>query len=418
MTDPSESTGPGRMSGKRVAFVGRLGSLSRRDAGQLVKRHGGTVVDSASDAELIVLGAEELPLADEKLLDAATRQAVDQGRAEVVTETQLWEHLGLLETDPLERKLYTPAMLAELLTVPVAAVRRWHRRGLIVPIKEVHRLPYFDFQEVTTVRRLANMIAAGISPAAIEKKLDALSRYVRGVDRSLAQLSLIVEGRQILLRQEEGLVEPSGQLRFDFESLERDQDLPSDRRGGAGQRERTIPFATAAVEMQQAAGEQPRLSPEGLLRAAEEAEAMGELDAAADHYRAALALGGARADLCFQFAELLYRRGELAAARERYYMAIELDESFVEARANLGCVLADNGELELAVAAFHGALSLHPDYADVHYHLARTLGELGRHEESLQHWREFLRLVPDSPWADEARRWLAESDPRREEPSG
>ena len=67
--------------------------------------------------------------------------------------------------------LYTPAMLAELLRVPVATVRRWHRRGLIMPAKEIHRLPYFDFQEVVNARKLDNMLAAGISPAAIEKKL-------------------------------------------------------------------------------------------------------------------------------------------------------------------------------------------------------------------------------------------------------
>jgi tetratricopeptide (TPR) repeat protein len=88
-----------------------------------------------------------------------------------------------------------------------------------------------------------------------------------------------------------------------------------------------------------------------------------------------------------------------------------LDEGFVEARSNLGCVLAECGELELAVAAFQGALALHPEYADAHYQLARTMGELGRRIESERHWREFIRLAPDSPWADEAREWLGEDGP-------
>ncbi len=35
--------------------------------------------------------------------------------------------------------LYTPAMLARLLDVPVAVIRRWHRRGLIAPEIEVAR---------------------------------------------------------------------------------------------------------------------------------------------------------------------------------------------------------------------------------------------------------------------------------------
>jgi tetratricopeptide (TPR) repeat protein len=149
-------------------------------------------------------------------------------------------------------------------------------------------------------------------------------------------------------------------------------------------------------------------------QAATDYEDRGQLSIAVELYRAALSASPPEANLCFQLAELLYRLGDISAARERYFMAIELDGTFVEARANLGCVLAEAGELEMAVAAFEGALSLHPEYADVHYQLARALGELGRTAEAEQHWREFLRLAPDSPWADEAQRILT-SPP---EPSG
>jgi tetratricopeptide (TPR) repeat protein len=118
---------------------------------------------------------------------------------------------------------------------------------------------------------------------------------------------------------------------------------------------------------------------------------------------------GPQPEVCFQLAELLYRLGDTSGARERYYMAIELDEDYVEARANLGCVLAETGQPELAVAAFQGALRRHPEYMDVHYHLARTLDDLGRAEEADRHWREFLDLAPDSPWAEEARTRLEET---------
>jgi tetratricopeptide (TPR) repeat protein len=150
-------------------------------------------------------------------------------------------------------------------------------------------------------------------------------------------------------------------------------------------------------------------TPEEMLRVAALHEEQGQLEAAIELYRAALAAGGPRAEVCFQLAELLYRLGDVTAARERYFMAIELDEDFVEARANLGCVLAETGELELAVAAFQGTLSYHRDYPDVHYHLARTLDELSRSEEAEQHWREFLRLAPDNPWSDAARERLETS---------
>jgi len=140
-----------------------------------------------------------------------------------------------------------------------------------------------------------------------------------------------------------------------------------------------------------------------MSRLAAEFEEDGQLAAAADMYRAAMAAAGPKPEICFQVAELLYRLGDLAGARERYYMAVELDEDYVEARANLGCVLAETGQHELAVAAFEGALRYHPDYADAHYHLARTLDQLGRRDEAEAHWRAFLAQAPDSPWAEEAR---------------
>jgi tetratricopeptide (TPR) repeat protein len=143
-----------------------------------------------------------------------------------------------------------------------------------------------------------------------------------------------------------------------------------------------------------------------MLEMAAELEEQGELAAAAEMLRAALAAAGPTADGCFLLAELLYRMGELAASRERYYMTLELDESFVEARANLGCVLAEQGQLELAAAALDGALAQHADYADAHYHRALVLDDLGRRGEAELHWRRFLELAPESPWAETGRQRL------------
>jgi len=384
------------LQGKRLAFVGKLASMSRRDAAGLVRRHG-AVVAQRPDASihLVVVGEEDLPLSEvdalEQWFDEPTRQAAEAGTLEVVTETQLWQRLGLVEESQQVHRLYTPAMLAELLGVPVAVIRRWHRRGLIVPAREVRRLPYFDFQEVATARRLAELLAAGVSPKAIEKKLAALGRYLPGAARPLAQLSVIIEGKEILLRQGDGLIEPGGQLRFDFEPAA--EDPPAAAAGGS----------TASIPVDEVEAEPVAASPAELGRLAAELEEDGQLAQAAEMYRASMAAGGPSAETCFQVAELLYRQGDLAAARERYYVAVELDEDYVEARANLGCVLAETGQRELAVAAFEGALKFHREYADVHYHLARTLDELGRRHRAEDHWRAFLELAPDNPWAEEAR---------------
>jgi DNA-binding transcriptional MerR regulator len=226
MSDANTRSETSHLRGRRIAFAGKLGGLSKREAMAVVRQHGGVPVELSEDSvDLLVIGAEQLPLDTPDLLDEYSRQAVEEGRLSVLSETEFWAELGLLDDDQAVQRLYTPAMLAELLKIPLATIRRWHRRGLIVPVREVHRLPYFDFREVSAARQLAGLLAAGMSPAAIEKKLTLLSRFVPEADRSLRQLAVIVEGREILLRHGEGLsiIEPNGQLRFDFEAAESQQ---------------------------------------------------------------------------------------------------------------------------------------------------------------------------------------------------
>jgi tetratricopeptide (TPR) repeat protein len=408
----STSEQPKPLGGLRVGFVGKLGGLNRREAQQLVSRQGGTLAADgfleSGEVDMVIIGADIWPPVEpSELLGPVIEQAVGEGNVEVISETELWQRLGLVEDEQHLRQLYTPAMLAELLELPIAVIRRWHRRKLIQPVREVHRLAYFDFQEVATARRLAELLSAGASPRDIERRLDELARYVPGVQRPLAQLSVIVEGRQILLRQGEGLVEPGGQLRFDFDAIDSAHQLTPELE----QQEPILPFQEPASYDQEAPSTIPfemveratlAMTPEAMRAEAASLEEQGELEAAMDVYRSLLAAIGPRAEICFQLAELLYRVGEHDAARERYYVAIELDDDFVEARANLGCLLADTGERQLAIAAFRGALRYHPDYPDAHYHLARLLVEEGCEAEANEHWRAFLVLAPESPWAEEA----------------
>jgi tetratricopeptide (TPR) repeat protein len=277
-------------------------------------------------------------------------------------------------------------MLAELTGVNVSVVRRWHRLGLIRPVREVRRLPYFDFQEVAAARQLAQMLASGMSAQAIRRQLAALAQRMPLAERPLAQLSVILEGSELLLRQGEGLLDAVGQYRFDFGAAD------------------ALPIKTLPPSVEAEPEPDPlENSPAALMQAAIDLEDAGDLDGAIEAYRSAAAAAGPSAEVCFRLAELLYRQGDLAGSRERYYVAIELDEDLVEARANLGCVLAELNDFELAVAAFQGALAFHPDYADVHYQLGRTLDDLGQSGEAEVHWRRFLELAPGSPWADEAR---------------
>jgi tetratricopeptide (TPR) repeat protein len=379
----SGSTPCGSLTDVTVAFLGKLAATSRKQAAAEVTARGGRTLDRVDcSAKWIVIGEGELPL--DGLYDELS-EAAERGELEILSETDFWQRLGLVNDEQQVRQLYTPAMLAELLGVSVAAVRRWQRRGLITPAKQVHRLAYFDFREVQAARRLAELLAAGVTPQAIERKLARWREYLPQIEQPLAQLPIIVDGKDLLLRKGDDLIEAGGQHRIDFESAE-------------GVKEPIVPGLSTLLN-ETASGP---VQPAQLIALAEEYEESGDAAAAIEAYRAALAATGPDAEICFRLAELLFRIGDISAARERYYMAIEIDEDYAEARANLGCLLLDAGQHELAIAAFEGALACHGDYPDVHYQLARALDETGRREEAAAHWRSFLELSPGSPWSDVA----------------
>ncbi|MEP2074048.1 MAG: MerR family transcriptional regulator, partial [Rhodopirellula bahusiensis] len=197
------------LSGRRMLIVGRLGGMNRREATNLLRSYGAVVVESeASSVDCIVVGAEESPLAEAELIEKATERRGDDSDVQILHETDLWQQLGLVDAEQSIRKLHTPAMLAQLLGVSVRVIRRWHRRGLIQPVRTLHKLPYFDFQEVATARRLAAWVASGASPEAIERRIMQWVEVVPNLRRPLDQLSILVEGKHVLLRQGEGLIEP------------------------------------------------------------------------------------------------------------------------------------------------------------------------------------------------------------------
>lgn len=367
------------IAGRRLAIGSSLESMSRRAAAETLRRYGATVVELQDEAiDGVLIGDAEVP-------------SVRPGVA-IIRETELWQRLGLVEGADL-RRLYTPAMLAELVGTTVAAIRRWHRQGTLIAVHCVRRLPYFDFTETAVARKLTELAGAGCSLSMIDRRLAKLAARLPDVPRPLADPRVVVDGRRLYLRQGDDLTEPGGQLLLDFDAGDDAADEP----------------AVLSFELDDlSAGDSSCSADDGPMFTSLRDEALayeegGDLQAAIDIYRSILAAGGPTADLHFALGDVLYRQGDLSAARERFYAALELDEQFVEARLNLGCILAETGELELAEAALVGTLRFHRDYADAHYHLARVLDQLGRGEEAIGHYEQFVALSPESAWAAAAR---------------
>jgi tetratricopeptide (TPR) repeat protein len=386
--------------GKRIVFVGKLGALSRKEAMQLVRDHGGLPLERVSnDVELVIIGADELPDEDvSALLSESIRQGLREGRTSLIHEHELWLQLGVVD-ESTSLQLYTPAMVAGLVRTPVRNIRRWYRMGLLTSAKVAHRLPYFQFVQVQNAKQLVNWIGRGAHPSDIKRQLADFSTWIE--NRSLMELDLVVDGRRLLLRHGDHLLGANGQLHLDFDRTE-PIGVDASESTTVPSVSATIPFQPESLQSDSKSNDVQSWTREEMLQAAEELEDDGRLEQSIGWYRIILARYGMTAEICFQLAELLYRTGDVSAARERYYNAIELDEDFIEARANLGCVLAETGQTILAVAAFQGALSRDDSYPDVHYHLAKCLDEIADSEHAVRHWIRFLQLSPQSPWAEEA----------------
>ena len=106
------------LSGQRIALVGRLAGMPQREAQQLARQHGATVVRDPLRATLVVVGEDALPITDGESADdwlpGAVRDAAERGDIEILSETQFWQRLGLVEGEYNIHRLYTPAMLADL----------------------------------------------------------------------------------------------------------------------------------------------------------------------------------------------------------------------------------------------------------------------------------------------------------------
>jgi tetratricopeptide (TPR) repeat protein len=396
------------MQGERVSFTGTLASMTHQRAHELVEEHGGTAMPHVSrQMTMLVIGEEGWPLEpDGKPSQKLTHVSEwrQEGVAIRILNESEWLHLlGLDERRQEVHRLYTPAMLCQLLGVTTGTIRRWERLGLIRPVRKVYRLPYFDYQEVTSARRIADLLASGVSRQELEENLLRLQQMWPEAARSLAQLDLLERDAHVLIRDDQGLLEPvSRQRHFDFEPSP-----PAPPPAGALSTLRHPGAASLDHHHERA-----HWSTEAWFREGCRFLDAGHLEPALEAFRLCLMERPGDAELNFLLAETLYRLRKLDGAIERYYAAVESDHNYIEGWTQLGCLHAEKGELTSALEALNIALDIHPDYPDAHWHAANILSQLGQSGKAILHWEQYLLFDKRGPWAEQARQHLAEAAER------
>lgn len=380
----------GSLEGRRVALAGRMASMTRAEAAQLIAAHGGVYARSVTrQPTIVVVGRDGWPLAKDGRPTRKLRRALTLAKqgydVEILPEEELLARLHC-PGGRLQRH-FTLRELARMLALPAQRLNLWLRAGLIEPAATVDGIRYFDFRHVAGAKSLCELVRSGITVARLRQSIHRLRGWLGDVEHPLSQLTRLEHSRRLVVRLADGqLAEPGGQLLFDF----------------AGRPREAAPASLPWVGQQRGALEWFELG----VRA----EERGDYAQAAHAYREALLAGGPAAESCFNLANVLCALGEYAQAGERYRQVLELDPSCWEAWNNLGTVLAYDGRDEDALAAYRQALRLHPRYADAHYNIADTLDDVGRLAEACDHWQAYLRLEPRGAGAEYARERLHQLD--------
>lgn len=426
-----------------VAFTGTLASMTHRDAIRLVEQYGGRATHTVSGSTtMLIIGEEGWPLEPDggtsQKLQQTAKLVADGSEIKVLAESDWLLLLGLDEHREEIRRAHTPAMLSRLLDVPVRMIRRWARLGLIRPVRRVCRLPYFDYREVASARRLAMLLDQGVSADVLERSLSELSHTMAGTDRSLAQLNLLVQDDKILMRDDRGVLNPrTGQRLLDFDvtdgfgvyspAAEGALSNDPDDHDETDEETVSIPFSSARPDLQDRRMTDWNAEEwfhEG-CRLTEE----GELESAINAFRNAMSLLSSEfaavrlssehladdqfslfpdpAEVNFHMADALYRMGRVEAAIERYYCAIESAPDFIEAWTQLGCLQSELNQSDAAEQSLVTAISIHPGNPDALLHYAQLLDQNQRDSEAVDYWKQYLQHDSRGPWSDHARDRIA-----------
>lgn len=355
------------LRGRKVCVTGRLLSMTRAELERLIVERGGTLQSLPTrGTKFLVIGEDGWPSehdgAPTKAFDQARRLRAYKYPIEFLTEQAFFERLGIAEQVSPIRGRHTVAELTRLLRISAAQVRRWVRLGLIEPAETVHRLWYFDFHQVAAAKRLCELVRDGVPLANIRQGLEQMQEWLPGEALPLAKLAMLEHDGRLLARLDGRLVEPSGQLQFDFDAA--DAECSDDKRPSSV----ALPAPPEDVD---------ELFDQALVL-----EDVGQFAAAAELYRRAIAQEPRDPVLHFNFGNVLFGLNKHEQAADSFRQALSCDPNYAEAWNNLGNALAELGSDSEAVEAFRQALRLVPDYEDARTNLAATLREHGGQDDA------------------------------------
>ena len=344
-----------------VAFTGRLACMSRAEAFEVVRQHGGTPSQAVTKrTNLLIVGELGWPLLDDgrpsNKLARATSYSIP-----VVSERRFLEWIGKAVPEAVQ-KTYSGEQLAALSKLPSTTIQELVQFGLLD-----ERGGRFGFRDLASARQIAKLLTDGVRLSEIIRGVSEIRKWLPEVGLSNVRFRAGPHN-SLEIEQPEGRTDKRGQFLFAVDGSEQ--------------------------------------SPDDLFDRAQSAEEMGDIAEAERLYRLLMKSDPADASAPFNLGNMLRVNGRYVEAEAAFRTATRVDPEYAQAWYNLGDLLDDQGRADAAIECLRKALRVAPDYADAMFNLALLLQRKNQYTEAAEYWRRYLTSDCQSEWATRARRSL------------
>ena len=367
-----------------VVFTGKLSSLGRREACELVQRLGGQVTsDVTSRTTMLVVGAEgfgrtkssrfldvdsaQVTEKSNKLKLAETANAKSPDSINIITEEVFCKLSGVPSSVALRQKLYSVREIrARYSNLREDHLRYLEKCQLVHTVARTNTDRYYGFRDLALVKKVS---------VDLERKV-----AFRVIVRSL-------------------VAEREGQLTFDFQGKLNTHSQPAKVVTLTKRPLQSAPDAAVGRVDSSSMQSQTVLAARYFTEGARLDEGNTvDKEKACKAYRQALMLDPNLVPALVNLANLHYAQDKFIESQAIYERAINLDPDCFEAYFNLGNIHHDLGRFTEANTCYQAAVRLNPDYADTHFYLAVTLEQLGRSQDAKPHWQAYRTLAPTGEW--------------------
>ena len=298
--------------------------------------------------------------------------------------------------------LFTRAYLLRELRVSASQFSAWERAGWI----SAGESGRYSSTDLLTLKTLLRLRRGGVPAGKLRAIHDALiARFnALGIRRPFSELHLSGQNKRVLLTLRGARMEPlTGQMLLDY----------SGEAAAPAGRTVTMPAPKATAGKPQnivEAAERARRAERFFTAALRQEGLPGGLPKAIRGYRRAIELNPQALGALLNLGTLYYNQRLLPEAEQCYRAALQVNPRSSLAHFNMGNLADESGQPLKAIEHYEQAIALDAKYPDPRYNLALVYEKLGRHGQAWKNWRGYLKLDPDSKWAELARNRLAQQD--------